>query len=193
MKTGYTVADCMTTHPITVSKDTTIAECANIMREKHVGSLIVLENHNLVGIITEQDIVRKAVAEQKNPLATRAESVMEKEIITISPQKDIFEALTKMRDYNIRHVPVVDKEKLVGFLTIKDVLKIQPQLFELIAEKFELREEARKPVVSASDEINACSGCHNFSDDLEEVNGELACPSCRGEEVLAEEGEENFL
>ncbi|MBW2970751.1 CBS domain-containing protein [Candidatus Woesearchaeota archaeon] len=58
----------------------------------------------------------------------------------------MYDSLVLMRDYNIRHLPVVHKKELVGYLTIKDILKIEPQLFELIVEKFELREEHRKPI-----------------------------------------------
>jgi hypothetical protein len=83
-----------------------------------------------------------------------------------------------MSDYNIRHLPVIEKGKFVGFLTIKDVLKIQPQLFELIVEKFELREEARKPVL-AGDDDGVCEICGNYCSDLEDVDGQRVCRQCK--------------
>ena len=59
MKTGYKVADAMTINPISVSPDMTLLECARVMSEKHVGTVVVKDNEHSLGILTEQDIVRK--------------------------------------------------------------------------------------------------------------------------------------
>jgi len=179
MKTGYKVGDAMTIHPVTVRKETTLKECADIMAEKHVGSLLIEEKGKIVGIVTEQDMVRKAMANLLDPASTPVKKIMEKELLTISPKKDIYDALKIMRDYNIRHLPVLDKGNFVGFLTIKDILKIQPQLFELIVEKFELREEVRKPVFGGDENEGVCEVCGNYSSHLEEVNGSKVCPQCK--------------
>jgi signal-transduction protein with cAMP-binding, CBS, and nucleotidyltransferase domain len=177
MKTGYKVGDCMTIHPVIVKKDSTLKQCADIMKDKHVGSLLVEDKGKIAGIITEQDMVRKGMAALLDPSTTPVSKIMETELMTISPEKDIFEALTEMRDYNIRHLPVIDKGKFVGFLTIKDILKIQPQLFELIVEKFELREETRKPIFGGEEGV--CEICGNYSSELEESEGQMICRQCK--------------
>lgn len=69
---------------------------------------------------------------------------MEKDFPTIGPEKDIYDAIVLMRDKNVRHLPVMSKSTMVGFLTGKDVLKFQPQLFEVLADRIELREIERK-------------------------------------------------
>ncbi|MBU1199508.1 MAG: CBS domain-containing protein [Nanoarchaeota archaeon] len=179
MKTGYKVGDAMTINPITVTADISLKECAEIMDKKHVGSLLVKDDGKISGIITEQDMVRKAMAKLLDPAKTTVKEIMETELMTIAPDKDIFDALTKMRDYNIRHLPVIEKGKFVGFLTIKDILKIQPQLFELIVEKFELKEESRKPVFGGGDDEGVCEICGNYSDDIQEAgNGQKVCSQC---------------
>ena len=178
MKTGYKVGDCMTLHPVTVSTDTTLKQCADIMKDKHVGSLLVEEKGKIVGIVTEQDMVRKGIAALLDPATTPISEIMESELMTISPEKDLYEAFILMRDHNIRHLPVLDKGKFVGFLTIKDILKIQPQLFEIMVEKFELREEARKKAHEEEEE-GTCELCGNYSADLEDVDGQKVCPVCK--------------
>jgi CBS domain-containing protein len=178
MKTGYKVGDCMTMHPVTVKKSTSLKECADLMADKHVGSLLVEEKGKIVGIVTEQDMVRKAMAKLLEPAKTPVEQIMETDLFTISPDKDLYDALKLMSESNIRHLPVIDKGKFVGFLTIKDILKIQPQLFELIVEKFELREEGRKPVFAGESE-GVCDICGNFSSDLQDVEGQSLCPQCK--------------
>lgn len=144
MKTGIQVSDAMTEKPIHVSTHVKLSDVAKIMREKHVGGMIVKEGHELKGLVTEQDMVRKAIAEGVDPKSADIKDFMETEIISIEPEADIYEALVKMRDNNIRHLPVMKGKKLVGLLTIKDILRIQPSLFDLIVEKFEIREHDRK-------------------------------------------------
>ena len=137
MKTGYKVYECMTTKPISITSDSSLEKCAKVMAENHVGALVVKDDHKSIGLLTEQDIVRKILAKNINPLSKKVKDFMETKLITISSNDDIYDALIKMRDSNIRHLPVVDKGKMVGLLTIKDVLKIEPQLFELLVELFE--------------------------------------------------------
>ena len=143
MKTGYKVYDCMTTKPISVSPDVSLEECAKIMAKDHVGALVIKENNESKGVITEQDIVRKVIAKGINPATKKVSDFMAKKLITINPNSDIYEALIKMKDSNIRHLPVVAEGKMIGLLTLKDILKIEPSLFDLLVEKFEIREARR--------------------------------------------------
>jgi CBS domain-containing protein len=140
------VGDAMTFKPVFVSPSTTLIECSKIMDKKHVGSLIIKSGSKPLGIVTEQDIVRKVVAKGKDFTQTTAEEIMETKLYTVQPEDDIYDALMIMNDFNVRHLPVIHNENLVGFLTIKDVLKIEPALFDLVVGKFEIREEERKPI-----------------------------------------------
>jgi CBS domain-containing protein len=146
MKTGYKIGDAMTFKPVFVDPNTTLIECSKLMSEKHVGSLIIKSNGKPQGIITEQDIVRKVVAKGKDFTQTTASDIMETKLYTVHPEDDIYDALMIMNDFNVRHLPVIHKENLVGFLTIKDILKIEPTLFDLVVSNFEIREEYRKPI-----------------------------------------------
>jgi len=143
METGYKVLDVMTEEPVMVNKDISLQECALKMEEFNVGAVLIEENNNYY-IATEQDLARKGVGQGMNPETTLIKEVMTKMMHTINPDDDVFDALVKMRDFNIRHLPVVKDGKMIGLLTSKDILKIQPQLFEILAEKIELREEERK-------------------------------------------------
>src|SRR3989338_6205197 len=101
MKTGYKVHDCMTTKPISVSSDVSLEECAKVMASNHVGALVIKDNHQSKGLITEQDIVRKVLAKGINPLTKKVKDFMETKLLTISLNDDIYGALIKMRDSNI--------------------------------------------------------------------------------------------
>jgi len=183
MRTGYKVGDAMTKKPVIVSKDTTLKDCAIKMKESHVGALVVEENKKAIGIITEQDIVRKVVAEGKDASSTKVSDAMEKGLTTIAPGADLYEALVIMKNKNIRHLPVVFEDEMLGLLTIKDVLKIQPQLFDLIVEKFEIREAERKPIHIVKEGEGLCHLCGNYSDELKPQNGVMVCEDCFEERI----------
>ncbi len=157
MKTGYKVSDAMTQEPIVVGPNDSVVDCAKMMKEHGVGGIIVEEKGKLVGICTEQDIVYNIVADEKSASELKMKDIMCDNVRTISVDLDIFEALMKMRDFNCRRLPVVANDgKLVGMLTSKDVLKIEPQLFDLLVDTIELREEENKPVKvkEADDEVD---------------------------------------
>jgi CBS domain-containing protein len=183
MKSGYQVADAMTMNPVSVRPDITLLECSKIMAEKHVGAVVVKENGKSLGILTEQDIVRKAVAKGVNTSREKIKDFMETRLITIKPNADMYDALIKMRDNNIRHLPVIGGRGMVGLLTIKDILKIEPQLFELIVEKFELREESRKPINRIIPTEGICQECGEYSEKVETISGATICEECASEET----------
>ncbi len=182
MKTGYKVHDCMTTKPIYVSSNTSIEECAKCMDTHHIGALVIKDKGNKSqGLITEQDIVRKIIAKGVNPLHKEVKDFMETKLVTISSDDDIYDALIKMRDLNIRHLPVVDNGKMVGLLTLKDILKIEPQLFELLVDKFELREVSRKPINRIIQNEGICQGCGAYAENIKKLKGSLLCGRCASE------------
>jgi len=178
IKTGYSVSDAMTEQPIFLRASDDLKHCAEVMAKNHVGAVVVKEKEAVVGILTEQDIIRKVVAKGINPLDKKIREVMEKKLTTITPDRDIYEALIMMRDLNIRHLPVVDEKKLIGLLTLKDVLKIEPQLFEILVERFELREEERKPV-HTKETADICQTCGKLTDKLFLFNKAMVCADCK--------------
>ena len=183
MKSGIQVADAMTMNPISVVSNISLMECAKVMAEKHIGAVIVEEDKLPIGILTEQDIVRDAVALNVDTTTAIVKDFLKKKLISIPPEADIYDALVKMRDNNIRHLPVMEGKKFLGLLTIKDVLKIEPQLFDLVVEKFELREENRKPINRIIPTEGICQICGEYSEKVVEVSGSSLCSRCAKEEV----------
>ncbi|MAG07918.1 hypothetical protein CMO89_00425 [Candidatus Woesearchaeota archaeon] len=178
MKTGYKVCDAMTEKVIYVRPTESLETCAKIMKDNDVGALIIKEEEKVSGIMTEKDIVRKMVAEGLNPLKKQIKDIMETNITSISPEKDIFEALILMRDTDVRHLPVMDDNRLVGILTLNDILKIEPQLFDILVEKIELREEERKPISNLKEKEGVCQTCGEYSEELTNKDSVLMCEKC---------------
>ncbi len=115
------VKDIMNKKVLTIEPDKTIREAAKIMNENDVGSLVVVKGEEVVGIITERDIVR-AMAEGLNPDETKVSDVMTSEVFTALPDTSVLKAIEMMRAHRIRHLPVVDeKGKLVGIVSLRDL------------------------------------------------------------------------
>ncbi len=178
MKTGYTVADCMTENPLTTGPETTIEDTAKLMKKHKLGSIIILKKGNPIGIITNQDLVFRVIAKgysSKNPI----EKVMSTTIIKISPNLDIFEALDVMNKNMIRHITVANKNKLVGYITLKDILKIEPALFDLYADKIDSRLQGDNNLSPLYEHDGVCGMCGNYTKKLFNVNGTEVCSICK--------------
>lgn len=115
------VSQIMSKNVIIVDASEKVLKALQIMAEKGIGGVVVVENGKPVGIITERDIAKKLV-QDKNTLDKKVKEVMSKPLITVSPDTGIFEALQIMRKNNIRRLPVVSKGKLEGIITEKDLL-----------------------------------------------------------------------
>lgn len=147
MNTDFKVIDAMTRNPIKVSPETTVQACAKIFTESNVGSALVMKDEKLVGIVTSHDIVCKCVAKGFDATTVIVEDILCSNVTTIKPEANLFDAISTMAQLDIRHLPVVDEHgDFMGFLTSKDVLKIEPALFEILLDEYELREQERKPI-----------------------------------------------
>lgn len=180
MRTGYKVVDAMTTRPFTASSEASLRAIAELMRDKKVGSVLLKSGDELVGIVTEYDMVRRAMASSLDVERTPVAKIMTPlaDMVTVGPGMDVFDALNVMRENDVRHLPVLDNGRLVGFITVKDILRIEPDLFELIVEKYEIRESHRKPLAGEKYEAGECELCHAYSQHLREVHTMLLCPEC---------------
>jgi signal-transduction protein with cAMP-binding, CBS, and nucleotidyltransferase domain len=146
MKTGYKVSDIMTANPIKIDEEETVQRCAERMVENGLGSIIVVKKDKFVGIVTEEDLVQKIVLKDIVASTLKVKKIMTplKDIISIEPDKDLHDAMIMMKEYDMRRLPVVKGNTLQGLITTKDILRIQPDLFELVVDTYELREMDRK-------------------------------------------------
>lgn len=181
MKTGVSVHDAMTKKPITVSLNTSLKKCAELMETNQISSVLIEGNNKLVGIITEQDLVRKVIAKGV-PHSSRVKDFMSKNLKTVESNVDIFDALNKMKDENAKTLPVMEGKKVVGMLALKDVLKIQPSLFEIWVEKMNIKDAKNKPIFSANPKEGICEACGEYFPELNDIGGSLLCDICKKEQ-----------
>jgi CBS domain-containing protein len=115
--------------PVTATPDTTVAAAAQLMKQNHVGALLVAEGGRLAGIFTERDALFRVIAEERDPNATRLAEVMTQNPRTISPDRPFGHALHLMYEGEFRHVPVVENGRPLGMVSARDALGPDLQQF----------------------------------------------------------------
>lgn len=103
--------------------DASVYDALLLLAEKNVGALLVLQEGELVGIISERDYARKVALRGKASVKTPVKEIMTENVVTVSPQTTVEEAMALMTDKRIRHLPVVEEGKLVGVISIGDLVK----------------------------------------------------------------------
>jgi CBS domain-containing protein len=119
---GTKVADVMTQRPRAVAPQTPLTEVAGVMEAEDVGAIPLVEGDRLVGIVTDRDIVVRAVAKGKDLSGMPASEVSSRELLTVSPDDDLSDALKLMAQHQVRRLAVTDEnERLVGVVSQADV------------------------------------------------------------------------
>ncbi len=128
------VEDIMSTPSVTVGTETPVEEAAKVMDDHNISSVMVVDKDGkLVGIFTDRDL-RFAVAEGKVGKNLPIHMLMTENPITVSPSEPVLEAMRKMRDADIKHLPVVDKDgKPIGMVTMRDIVDVAWLLLEILA------------------------------------------------------------
>lgn len=119
-----TIRDVMTENPATVDASATIEDAAKLMDEKDIGNVLVVENGEVQGIVTDRDIVVRVIAKGNGPDASVREACST-DVQTLSPDDSIDEAVKRMEQASIRRLPVVEDGKPVGIVSLGDLAKVK--------------------------------------------------------------------
>lgn len=112
----------MTKQIVQAKVGTTVQEAAKLMKEKSIGSLLIRKEHEILGIVTEMDIVQKVVANGSDPSRTPVERIMSSPLLTIEPDKSVVDASDIMDQHRVRHLGVTEGDQIVGILSVRDLL-----------------------------------------------------------------------
>ena len=177
------VGDVMTRNFVSIKPTATLYECAKQIVKNKVNTLPIINDKKLIGIINARDIIW---AITKKPLLNlkkiRVIEIATRKIAVIKPSMDIIQAFNKMKSFNFKTLPVISRGEMIGMVTLKDILRIEPELYREIGELAHIREEERK-LKEANVEWpleGFLKNCESFSE-LLRVEGKLLCYDCREE------------
>ena len=126
------VKDVMNKNVVVAKSDATIREAAKVMNKFHIGSLIVLKEEAIAGIVTERNVLT-AVAGGKDTNSTAIEEIMTKKVVTVDPDQTVEAAVDLMIQNKIKKLPVVEDNKLKGIITASDIVVVEPKLIASVA------------------------------------------------------------
>ena len=120
-----TIRDLMTENPITLESSASARQAAEQMREADVGAMLIVEGEELKGLVTDRDIVVRAVAEGRDPDDVSVGDIASSSVVSVSADDSVADAISTMRQHDIRRVPVLDGEKPVGIVSLGDLAVAQ--------------------------------------------------------------------
>lgn len=172
------VEEVMTRSPVIGKPDMTVKEAAKLMKSKHVGSLVIVEDDSPIGILTERDLVDKVVAANKMPSRIKVKDVMTSPLVTVGPEESVSDAAVKMSRLRMRRLPVVSKGHLIGILTENDILRISPSLIEITREWAKIVGGGSAGAQGLKISSGYCDNCGAFSSELRAREGQMLCSNC---------------
>lgn len=116
-----TVRDVMSANPVTFSSTTTLSDAARAMRDRGIGDVLVERDGQVCGIVTDRDIVVRAIAEGRDPGQVRLGDIASMEMYGVDPAESVDEAARVMRERALRRLPVVENNRVIGILSLGDL------------------------------------------------------------------------
>jgi len=109
--------------PVTVQPNITVMDALKVMEEKNIGSVVVMDNDQYLGIMTERDYSRKVILKGKDSMTTKVSEIMSTDLPAVKPTDSIDHCMKLMSDKNVRYMPVFDNNTLTGIISMSDVVK----------------------------------------------------------------------
>jgi CBS domain-containing protein len=121
---GTSIKEVMTRDVRACEPNATVADAAKVMAQEDVGPVPIVEDGRLVGIVTDRDIVVRVVAESRDPNATTVREIASTELVTVSPDDALDDALNRLAERQVRRLPVVEGDRLVGIVAQADIARL---------------------------------------------------------------------
>ena len=123
MKLVKHLLDAKGRHVIAISPDSSVFEAIKIMADKSIGSLVVMEDEKLAGIVTERDYARKVIVKGRSSKSTRVAEIMTADVVTTSSAETVDRCMAMMTELRIRHLPVLENNRVIGMISIGDLVQ----------------------------------------------------------------------
>jgi CBS domain-containing protein len=184
METDIPLRDVMVREVVKGDWDLNVMEAAKLMKKYDVDSIVVLNNGEPVGIVTQGDIIRELVSKDTTPSTVKLKDIMTTHLITASPNDRLSNIAKKMATERIRKIPVIEDGKLVGIIADVDIISVSSEMNSILAELIEMNVEREIQGTGSEGEgigQGICEKCGSFSNDLVMKDGLMMCETCKEE------------
>jgi len=136
--------DVMATEVAIMDEDVSVKKAAEVMSQEGLSAIIVTVEGTAKGIVTERDILKRIVAEDKNARKTKVRQIMSSPLVTIEPSTDLEEAARLMFAKKIKNLPVTHENRLIGLINLQDICRLQPEILKLLKQTMETPKNLQK-------------------------------------------------
>ena len=136
--------DVMVTEVVIMDENVSAKKAAEIMAQEGVSAIIVTSEGKANGILTERDILKRIVAEDKNSRKTKVKEIMSSPLVTIGPSTDLEEAAHLMFEKKIKNIPVANENRLIGLISLQDICRLQPEVLKILRQTMETPKNLQK-------------------------------------------------
>jgi CBS domain-containing protein len=119
---------------VKIDVNSSIKNACNLYKDKKIGCLFVIENEDVIGIVTERDIIERTICLDRNPDTTKVREIMSPDVKTVDSNDNINHAISILKDNNIKKLAVTEKDELVGIITVTDIAYTRPDIRRFIQE-----------------------------------------------------------
>jgi CBS domain-containing protein len=138
MKTARELLQVKRPGIVSVSPDATVYEALEVMAERHIGAVLVMDGAQMVGVLSERDYARKVALNNRNSRETKVRDIMTAKVICIGPERTVDECMGLMSERHIRHLPVLDGDTVIGLLSMRDLVQDTISEQRFLIEQLEL-------------------------------------------------------
>jgi CBS domain-containing protein len=178
-RTEISVREIMNSPVITANLKDNVIEISKILRDHNIGSVIITDDNNQpIGIVTMSDIIQKVLAQNQDPKNIIAKDIMSYPIKYIDANETIQKAIKIFSSHKVSKLGVTYKGKIVGIISVSDVIRVIPELLDLLSEKAMIKAGIIPLPKKGGPIIGYCDYCGNWSDSLNEIDGKYYCPDC---------------
>lgn len=136
--------DVMTREVVTLDENVPVKKAAEIMTQEGVSAIITTFEGKAKGILTERDILKRIVAEDKDSKKTKIKEIMSSPLVTIEPTTSLEEAAHIMFEKKIKSLPVIHENRLIGLISLQDICKLQPEILRILRQAMETPKNLQK-------------------------------------------------
>ena len=136
--------DVMVREVVTLDENVSAKKAAEIMAQEGVSAIITTSEGKAKGILTERDILKRIVAEDKDSRKTKVKEIMSSPLVTIEPSTDLEEAAHLMFEKKIKNLPVIHENRLIGLISLQDICRLQPEILRILRQAMETPKNLQK-------------------------------------------------
>lgn len=181
METDIPLRDVMVREVVKGAMNLNVMEAAKLMRKHDVDSIVVLNNGEPVGIVTEGDIIRELVSKDIKSSTVKLKDIMTTPLITASTNDRLSDIAKKMATERIKRIPVIDGGELVGIVADVNVISVSSEMNSILAEVIEINVRGETIGIESEMGQGICEKCGTFSYYMEMIGGLMVCESCKEE------------